>query len=258
VKENSIVRLENLSIGYAKTKPLLSNLSFSFETGLTGIIGVNGIGKSTLLRTIAGLQNPLAGKVLINQKDCAELSNTERAAFFSVVLTEKITDAYFSVFDIVASGRSPYTGFLGNPGKEDLLIIESNLEKCGISHLAKKKCNEISDGERQKCMIARALTQTTPVMLLDEPSSYLDFRARFEIMELLSKISSEENKTIIFSSHDIEMVFKTAKSCLVILDAETVVLKSCAELVASEIPQKLLAGSNLLFNKDSLSISFKK
>ncbi|MBC7863856.1 MAG: ABC transporter ATP-binding protein [Bacteroidia bacterium] len=237
---------------------MFHNLSFSFESGLTGIIGVNGIGKSTLLKTIAGLQDPLSGKIFINEKDCAAISNHERATYFSVVLTEKITDAYFSVFDIVASGRSPYTGFLGEIEKEDLLIIESNLEKCGISHLREKKCSEISDGERQKCMIARALTQATPVMLLDEPSSYLDFKARFEIMELLNRIAAEENKTIIFSSHDIEMVFKTAKNCLVILNAETVILQSCKELVASEIPQKLLEGSNLIFNKDSLSISFKK
>jgi iron complex transport system ATP-binding protein len=258
MKTTASLQLQNLEIGYSKEKIILSELNLSFSPGLTGLIGVNGIGKSTLLKTIAGLLKPVSGKVLLDQKESAQLNFEERARMISVVLTEKVNDPYLSVFDIVSTGRSPYTGFMGKPSAGDISLIEKYLGMCGILHLSEKKSSAISDGEKQKTMIARALAQETPVMLLDEPSTFLDFRARYEIMDLLLKISQEENKIILFSSHDIEMVFKTAAHCLVLLGQKETALKSCAEIINSNLPEKLLEGSNLSFDRNSLSIAFKK
>jgi iron complex transport system ATP-binding protein len=253
----NILHVSSLSAGYDKTSPVLTTIDFTFSSGLTGIIGVNGCGKSTLLKTISGLLDPLAGEIAYNESNLNKISLHDRAKIISIVLTEKISAPYTSVFDIVAGGRSPYTGLLGKFSNEDISIAEENIRKCGIEHLAQKSCVEISDGEKQRCMIARALTQQTPVIILDEPTSYLDFRARFEIMELLKKISMEENKIILFSSHDLEIVFKTTDYCLVFVERNKLILEKTSDMVNSTVPQQLLSGTNLFFDKNTRSVNYK-
>lgn len=228
-----------------------------FIPGLTGIVGVNGSGKSTLLKTIAGLHAPLNGKIEYNGKRIDNSSPSEIAHIISIVLTERISAPYLTVFDLVASGRSPHTGFSGKLSDNDIGITNRYIRECGISHLAEKFSDEISDGERQKCMLARALAQETPVLLLDEPTSYLDFRARYEIMELIRKICITEGKIVIFSSHDLEIVFKSASRCVVFLN-DKIIVEETSALIASDIPQQLLEGTSLQFDKGTMTINYRK
>jgi iron complex transport system ATP-binding protein len=217
---------------------------------------VNGAGKSTLLKTIAGLLDPLSGQVLFNDKRIDNISFSDRAHIISIVLTEKITVPYLSVFDVVAAGRSPYTGTFGKLSEEDISITKKYLERCGIAHLQDKASDEISDGEKQKCMLARSLAQETPVIILDEPTSYLDFRARYEIMELLKNISAEEKKIILFSSHDLEIVFKTSDRCVVFLKDE-IIQQNTNDLLSTKVTEQLLKGTNLYFDKLNKTINYK-
>ena len=248
IRNSNLLQIKNLSVGYDKSNPILQNIAFTLEKGLIGIIGKNGVGKSTFLKTISGLTKPISGNIYINNKNIFELPIEERAKLISIVLTEKNLDPYFSVFELVLSGRSPHTGFYGLPSNKDILIAERYLNKCGIEHLRNKKINEISDGEKQKCMIARALTQETAIILLDEPTSFLDFSARYQVMELLSKIAEEEEKIILFSSHDLEIVFKATQKCLVFISKTEFELLESKILKGSQIIEKLLNGTNIIID----------
>jgi iron complex transport system ATP-binding protein len=248
------LQVEALFVGYDKTNPLCTDLNFSFSPGLTGIIGINGIGKSTLLKTIAGLIPPLQGKILINGHDCTKLTVENKAQLISVVLTEKIDDTYITAEEITASGRSPYTGWNGKLSQADKKLVLEAMEKCGIIHLKHRRFLSLSDGEKQRCLIARALSQSTPLMILDEPTSFLDFKARYEILDLLKTVSKEDEKIILFSSHDIELVFKSTDNCLVFQEQNKVIMMDTAHLIQSDIPHQLLKNSRLKFDPNTCSI----
>ncbi len=209
-----------------------------------------------MLKTIAGLLEPISGEIFFNEKRIDTISYTERAQILSIVLTEKINVPYLSVFELVSAGRSPYTGLTGKLSGHDIAITKKYIEKCGIAHLSEKLSDEISDGEKQKCMLARALAQETPVIILDEPTSYLDFKARYEIMELLKKISIEEKKIILFSSHDLEIVFKTSDRCIVFLK-DDIIQQKTSEIISGPVPEQLFAGTNLYFDKANVTINYK-
>lgn len=196
---------ENISIGYGAGNPVFFNISFSAEAGdLIGLLGVNGIGKSTLLRTIAGLQQRTGGKLILNGADIQTLHAAVRAKQISIVLTERIFIDNITVKDFIALGRTPYTGWLGQLSAEDEQEVENVIRGMKIEKLQNRFFNQLSDGEKQKAVIARALCQQTPVMILDEPTAFLDFRNKREILDILKAISSDLKKTIIFSTHDIE------------------------------------------------------
>jgi iron complex transport system ATP-binding protein len=175
---------------------------------LTCLLGQNGSGKSTLLRTIAGFQPPLKGRILIDGKPLPSYSDGERARITGVVLTDKTNVGGITVFDLVALGRHPHTGFFGGLKKNDKEIVFLSMERAGIAHKADSYVSELSDGERQKAMIAKALAQECPVILLDEPTAFLDVNSRIETMLLLRELAEKEQKSILLSTHDIESAIR--------------------------------------------------
>lgn len=197
------ITLSNLTIGY-KHKIVAKDINTSIGAGqLTCLIGPNGVGKSTLLRTISGFQKPIEGLVAIDGKTVSKLSNTERAMLVSVVLTSRPTVSRLTAWEMVGMGRSPFTGFLGKLRGKDREAVEKAMEMTGTTKLAQRMTEDLSDGESQKIMIAKALAQQTPVMLLDEPTAFLDFDSRVDLMRLLAQLAHETGKTILLSTHDL-------------------------------------------------------
>ena len=204
----------NLSIGYGNDKIIFSDISFAAAEGdLIALLGVNGIGKSTLLRTISGLQKSVSGRILIEGKELQSLSVQERAKLISIVLTERIFVDNISVKEFITLGRAPYTNWLGKLSQEDADEIERVIAIMKIEKLQHQLFNRISDGEKQKILIARALCQQTPVIILDEPTAFLDFKNKKDILELLSSIAKEMKKTVILSTHDIDAALAYCNKC---------------------------------------------
>jgi iron complex transport system ATP-binding protein len=203
-KSIAMLSAQNMSIGYGAA-PLYSAISFLAEPGdMVGLLGINGIGKSTLLRTMAGLQKRIGGSLTLNGVDIQSLPVAERARQISIVLTERVFIDNITVKDFIALGRTPYTGWLGQLSEADMQEIEKVIQVIKIEKLQNRFFNQLSDGEKQKAIIGRALCQQTPVMILDEPTAFLDFRSKREILEILKTVSGDLKKTIIFSTHDIE------------------------------------------------------
>ena len=215
----SKLQIDKLQIGYVSKKHttiVYENISVSFTSGmLVGIIGKNGLGKSTLLRTIAGLQDKLQGEINFDGHSLEQLSKQELAKMIAVVLTEKVGGFNLTVTDLVSMGRVPYTNAFNQLKEEDGRIIDECISICGLNEHKLKSVNELSDGLFQKAMIAKGLAQQTTILLLDEPTAYLDFPSKHQLFELLNKVSVEEKKCIITSSHDIELVLKYASHLLI-------------------------------------------
>ena len=213
------VTANNLSVGYNTSKQVFANLSFTLNDGdVVALLGVNGIGKSTLIRTLSGLLSPISGELLINGQSINQLSVQERAQHISIVLTDRIAIEYIKVFDFIALGRAPHTGWLGTLQENDLALIRQNIALLRIENLQAKWLNELSDGERQKVMIARALCQETGLIILDEPTAFLDFRSKAEILQLLKNIAKTLNKIVLFSTHDIDLTLHHANTVWVMTE----------------------------------------
>lgn len=206
--------LENLTIGY-RQKVIAGPLTGRLDCRqLVCVIGRNGLGKSTFLRTVAGLQPPLSGDVIWQDGDqtvaCRQLSKEELARIFSVVLTEQPDALNLTARDVVAMGRMPYTGFFGNLGNDDEMVVEQALSLAGMSAFARRDICALSDGERQKIMIARAIAQQTPVMLLDEPTAFLDYESKKNTMSMLHSIAIDMDKLVVVSTHDLDIALRYA------------------------------------------------
>ena len=215
-----MIELRHLTIGYGE-KAVLSDISQTLEAGrLVCLLGSNGVGKSTLLRTLAGFLQPLSGKVLLGDKDISTLPLSERSKAVSVVLTERVEVPYMKVRDLVGMGRSPYTGFFGTLTKEDKQIVSEAIEMVGIAALAERTIDTLSDGERQKAMLAKALAQQTPVILLDEPTAFLDFHAKISTLKLMLRLAHETGKTILMSTHDVEMALRLSDLLWIVQDGK--------------------------------------
>ena len=203
----SAISINDLYIGYKErgnTKTVCTMLNASLSQGsLTCLIGVNGSGKSTLLRTLAGFLSPISGSVLVNGYDIKKMTDRQRSKTIGIVLTEKPDIQQFSAREIVALGRSPYTGFFDKLTDEDNRIIDESIDKIGISDIKDRLIDTLSDGERQKVMIAKVLAQQTPIILLDEPTAFLDYPSKIEVIELLTEMAHDMGKTIILSTHDL-------------------------------------------------------
>lgn len=212
--EKAVITANNLCIGYRQGKQekrVHEHLSFQLYPGeLTCLLGANGTGKSTLLRTLAASQPALSGELLVERKPLSAYSEKERSRTIGVVLTDKTQAGGLTVYELVALGRQPHTGFFGRLNKSDHAIIEEALVAVNISHKAQSYTAELSDGERQKVMIAKALVQKCPLILLDEPTAFLDVVSRIEIMTLLHRLAVEQNKAILLSTHDIEQALVLA------------------------------------------------
>ena len=208
MEKKIVIQGQDLSIGYRtgkQEKIVHEHLNFQLHAGeLTCLLGANGTGKSTLLRTLSASQPALSGTLDILGKPLAEYTEKERSRTIGVVLTDKTFAGGLSVYELVGLGRQPHTGFFGRLSKEDKRIIEEAMEHVGIAHKARSYTAELSDGERQKVMIAKALVQECPLILLDEPTAFLDVVSRIEIMHLLHRLAVEQQKAILLSTHDIE------------------------------------------------------
>ena len=215
-----MIELHNLTVGYG-TKAVLSDINQVLKAGqLVCLLGSNGVGKSTILRTLAGFQPPLSGEVLIDGKDLSSLSLSQRSKTVSIVLTERVEVPYMKVADLVGMGRSPYTGFFGKLTKEDKQIVGEAIEMVEISSLAERTIDTLSDGERQKAFLAKALAQQTPIILLDEPTAFLDFHAKISTLRLMQKLAHETNKIILMSTHDVEMALRLSDLLWIVQDGK--------------------------------------
>ncbi len=211
-----------LNIGYTQRKGEVnmvhSELSFSLKSGeVTALLGLNGAGKSTLLRTLCSFQPTLGGEVQLLGRPLTEYSPRELSRTIGVVLTEKSNCGGITVYDLVALGRHPYSGFFGELSPEDHTIIRESLSSVGIEEKAMDFVAQLSDGERQKVMIAKTLAQQCPIIILDEPTAFLDVISRVEVMVLLRRLASEQNKTILLSTHDLDMAIQMC-DCLWLLE----------------------------------------
>lgn len=205
-----VLTTHNLAIGYDR-KTIQSDLNLSAEPSqMIALLGTNGTGKSTLLRTIASLQPSLAGDVMFDGRQINTLPSSERAKSVSVVLTDTITSQHMTVYDLISMGRIPYTTWTNRISHTDDKVIKDSCRQVNLLHKLHNPVNELSDGERQRASIARALAQDTPLILLDEPTSHLDLPNRIEVMLLLKRLAEQNGKTIIISTHEINLALQTA------------------------------------------------
>ena len=213
-----MIEVQHINCLYGK-KEILRDLSFSITDGsFTSILGANGCGKTTLLRCIAGLMPPQSGTVAIDGKPVGDYTTRQRAQLISLVQQHPQTDIEFSAFETVLMGRNPYQRHLQNESQEDWDIVERAMKQTNTWHLRFSLPGQMSGGELQRVMIARALAQQTPILLLDEPTSNLDIAHQFEIMELLSEINQNEHKTILIVVHDLNLALRYCPEALLLND----------------------------------------
>ncbi|NCB06697.1 MAG: ABC transporter ATP-binding protein [Bacteroidia bacterium] len=220
------IELKNLSVGYEQPGriplEILKGVNFSAaQSEMVALIGCNGIGKSTLLRTLAGFQNYFSGQIKINQTELNQLGPKEMARIMSFVSTENIRVANMTVFDLVAFGRYPYTNWLGRLTPTDCRKVNEAIEKVGLRGFENRQITRISDGERQRAMIARAVAQDTPVIFLDEPTAFLDVSNKYEIFHLLQVLTKERGKTIVLSTHDLNIALREVDKLWIITESGT-------------------------------------
>lgn len=250
--QHIILKTENLSIGYTSKKSqttIASNINISLNKGeLVGLVGANGVGKSTLLRTLTQVQDALEGTILLNTKKLSEVQPIDLAKQLSLVLTEQIVSKNLTVFELVALGRQPYTNWIGKLSETDKNIITKSLTQTNILELKNRKCFELSDGQLQKVMIARALAQDTDVIILDEPTTHLDMYHKAYILKLLQKLVKETGKTILFSSHEIDLAIQLCDK-MVVMTNNAVISDSPCNLISNGtfetlFPKDLIAFDN--------------
>ncbi|MBR5395896.1 MAG: ABC transporter ATP-binding protein [Bacteroidaceae bacterium] len=251
-----MIELLHLTVGYGE-KAVLSDINQSLREGqMVCLLGANGVGKSTILRTLAGFLSPLSGKVLLEGRDLLSFSLSERSKAVSVVLTERVEVPYMKVADLVGMGRSPYTGFFGTLSKEDRTIVGEAIELVGISHLTQRTIDTLSDGERQKTLLAKALAQQTPVILLDEPTVFLDFHAKVSTLRLMLKLAHETNKIIFLSTHDVEMAIQLSDALWIVQDGK-IQAGTTASLTESGTLQSFLQAEGITFDEKECTLKIK-
>ena len=250
---HSILKTEGLSIGYKIKKVetvVAPNINFELQKGqLIGLVGANGIGKSTLLRTLINAQPPLSGHILLNAKDLRSITNIELAKQLSIVLTEPLSSKNLSVYELVALGRHPYTNWVGNLSAHDVSKVNEALALVNLSELRDKRCYELSDGQLQKVMIARALAQDTDLIILDEPTTHLDMYHKAYILKLLQKLTKETDKTILFSSHEIDLAIQLCDT-MIVMQKDRVICDQPCNLISNGVFETL-------FPKDLISFDTK-
>jgi iron complex transport system ATP-binding protein len=248
---NNILSASNLSIGYLTKKEkiiIASNLNVNLQAGkLISLVGANGIGKSTLLRTLCGIQKPISGTVYLNEKEIQTFEPLALAQNLSLVLTEKLPPSNLTVFELIALGRQPYTNWLGKLSNEDLEKVNQAMQLTQIENLKDKKHFEISDGQLQKILIARGLAQDTPLIILDEPTTHLDLVHKVSVFKLLKKLSQETNKCILFSTHDIDLAIQLSDEMIVMTETNVVQDQPC-NLISKGVFNSLFKDENIDFD----------
>ena len=210
------IQIRNLKLGY-DNKILMESGNIDIPQGeLIGLIGRNGVGKSTLLRSISGIEQPKSGTILVAGEPIETMSPAQRAKIVSFVATENVRINGLRAKDVVGFGRSPYTDWFGRMSDEDNQIVMRSLESVMMDSFAEKTIDTLSDGERQRVMIARALAQDTPIVLLDEPTAFLDIPNKYQIAQLLSRLAKDMNRCILYSTHDLSVAEHYCDKLLII------------------------------------------
>ncbi len=250
---NTVLKTENLSIGYQSKKTqsiVASKIDLSIEKGkFVTVLGKNGIGKSTLLRTVAKVQKPLDGSIFINNKSLETYSYQELATCLSMVLTERLPESQLTVFELVALGRQPYTNWIDKLSDADLEKINWAINETEIQHLKDNRFYELSDGQLQRVLIARALAQDTEIIILDEPTAHLDLHHTIKIFSLLKNLAVKTSKTIIMSSHEVNLSIKFADEIILFTD-EKIYSGSPSELIHNNSFDNLFPKEIVNFNRD--------
>ena len=248
----TILTTQNLTVGYKEKKeikPVLSGLNLSLEKGkLTCLLGTNGAGKSTLMRTLGGIQKPLNGEVLMEGQSILSIEAKKLSKQLSLVLTDRTAPGNLTAYALVSLGRFPYTSWLGTLDKEDQQIIYKAMEATGTLPFANKHIGELSDGERQKVMIARTLAQDTEVIFLDEPTAHLDLPNRIEIFHLLRELATQSNKAILLTTHDLDMALANADQLWLINQSKSIDAGVPEDLVLSGALEKAFGRDQLKFD----------
>ena len=259
-ESNTILTTHDLTVGYrngSQQVALLSNLNLQLDMGkLVALLGQNGAGKSTLLRALTCDEHPLAGTIMVNGKPLDEMSQKERSRLLGLVSTERVQAGALTVTELVGLGRQPHTGFLGRLDDEDREVVRQSMADAGIIDKAGEYIASLSDGERQKAMIARALAQQTPIIILDEPTAFLDVASRIETMRLLQTLAHDRGKAVLLSSHDISQSLMLADVLWLITTDRQVITGTTSQLVADGAMERLFANRDIHFNPKILDYSF--
>ena len=251
MSSKTVLSTSNLCIGYPTKNEVLriaSDLNLKLDEGkLIALIGANGIGKSTLLRTITGIQSPISGEVALNNQPITILDSAALSKQISLVLTEQLPSSNLNVFELVALGRQPYTDWIGRLSEKDTEVIEWAMLQTQVSDLRDKKHHEISDGQLQRVLIARALAQDTPLIILDEPTTHLDLLHKVSLLKLLKKLSQDTQKCILFSTHDIDMAIQIADE-MIVMTADAVVQDEPCNLISKGVFATLFDDPTITFD----------
>ena len=252
-----MIELKNITLGYG-SRTLITSATTRFECGsMVALLGRNGTGKSTLLRAMAALGDVQHGEITINGKSLGSITRGELSRLVAFVTTERIDVEALTAYDLVAIGRSPYTNWMGRLGEEDRAAIERAMQIVGIADMAERRVETMSDGECQRVMIARALAQDTRVILLDEPTAFLDLPNRYELCTLLCRLAHDEGKCIIFSTHELDIALSLADS-IALVDTPNLVHLATPQMIASGNIERLFDSDYVSFDADTQSIRLRR
>lgn len=251
--KNNILHTENLTIGYkskSESTTIIQNCDIQLQRGnLVALVGANGVGKSTLLKTITGIIPTIEGAVFLKNKKIQSYAPKHLAQELSIVLTESLPPSNLTVYEIVALGRQPYTNWLGTLSEEDKAKIDEAIFLTGIKDWKHKKHYEISDGQLQKTLIARALAQDTSLIILDEPTTHLDLVHKVSLIKLLQKLTHETGKTILYSTHDIDLAIQLCDEMIVLTKDKLVQDQPC-NLISNNVFSELFQNESIIFDKN--------
>lgn len=251
-----MIKLNDITLSFGSRK-LIEHASAHFECGrMTALLGRNGTGKSTLLRAIASLGEVQGGAIEICGRELSELSNADLARMVAFVNTERVSVEAMTAYDLVAVGRSPYTDWSGRLRSSDHEAIERSIRIAGVEHLADRYVDTLSDGECQRVMIAKALAQDTPAILLDEPTSYLDMPNRYELCTLLGRLAHDEGKCVLFSTHELDIAL-TLSDNIALVDTPQLLYMPTREMIASGSIERLFDSPYIRFDASTRSIHLK-
>lgn len=253
--QNPALSARDLAVGYRQGKKavaIMSGLNLTLERGaVTALLGRNGAGKSTLLRALTGAERPIGGTVAIGGHDTAAMSSREMSRLVGLVSTERIAAGGLTVTELVELGRQPHTGFLGRLSGHDREAVAHAIASVGMEHKAQSHLAQLSDGERQKAMIARAIAQETPIIVLDEPTAFLDVASRIRVMRLLHTLARNQGKAVLLSSHDVAQSLLLADALWVIADDRSMTCGRTEDVVMGGAMQHMFTDPDIAFSPDT-------